>query len=59
LLAATIFLDALEHQQHEVLKDRSSHRPAAQPIQDGNAMGAPALAFETWDPPRKGLSSPS
>jgi hypothetical protein len=30
LLAATIFLDALELQQTEVSKDRSGHRPAAQ-----------------------------
>jgi triphosphoribosyl-dephospho-CoA synthase len=29
LLAATIFLDALESQQSEVSKDRSGHRPAA------------------------------
>jgi triphosphoribosyl-dephospho-CoA synthase len=31
LLAATILLDALEHQQLEVLKDRSDHGPAADP----------------------------
>jgi triphosphoribosyl-dephospho-CoA synthase len=31
LLAATIFLDALEFQQSKVLEDRSGHRPAAHP----------------------------
>src|ERR1700755_211580 len=29
------------------------------PIPSRNAMGAPGLAFETWDPPRKGQSPPS
>jgi hypothetical protein len=28
------------------------------PIQTGHAKGAPGLAFETWDPPSKGQSSP-
>jgi hypothetical protein len=29
------------------------------PIPSRNAMGAPGLAFETWDHPRKGQSRPS
>jgi hypothetical protein len=42
------------------VQDRNAMRKlSSSPIQDRNAMGAPGLAFETWDPPsRLSVASP-
>src|SRR5450755_1863305 len=48
----------------QVSQLRSGRKPIQHPgvpnlFSPGNAKGAPGLAFETWDPPSKGQSSPA
>jgi hypothetical protein len=66
-LASEVHFSRRAHRLHRLRKN-SEPRSRLQPCrtwpwphthQTGHAKGGPGLAFETWDPPSKGQSSPA